>query len=449
MPTTRTDPSSHRWSLVGLLLAALLLGGCSDEIPEPDQGPGSRNGNRELRLPEARDVVPALARTLRRRADAVLRQDRAAFLAGIARRQPGFVAEQTWYVDNLAQLPLEAFSYDVEPASLVREGRGYWAEVDLTLQLRGYDAAPVVSRDRYLFTPGRGARYLLASVTDPAWEEEQRDLDVQPWDTGPITVREGAGVLGIFDAGSESRASGLVDEVERAADAVSAEEPYGWDRSVVVYALSSPAFLAGLDDVPGDDPLSLDAVTFQVPAAGDGVADTRVVLNPRILGAPVRGRSRLLRHELTHVAIGARADGVPTWLSEGLAEYVSVRSLPPQDRAISGAALAAAEDGLTEMPPDSEFGGDTAEASYGVAWWACEYLARATDEAVLWDLLDALQGADDADAVLRDTLRLSSAELARRAGRLMLDTYRPEPDEEEKPEKKESEEPDDSASASP
>ncbi len=440
MPTTPTDPGSHRWPLVGLLLAALLLGGCSDEIPEPDQGPrdGTRGG---AKLPEARNVVPALTHTLRRRADAVLHEDRAAFLSGIDRRQPGFVAEQTWYADNLAQLPIESFSYTLEPSSLVREGRGYWAEVVVSLQLRPYDAAPVVTRDRYLFAPGRGSRYLLASVTDPVWEEDQRDLDPQPWDTGPVTIREGAGVLGIFDAGSASRAAGLVDEAERAAAAVSAEVPYGWDRSVVVYALSSPAFLAGLDDVPGDDPLRLDAVTFEVPAVdGDQVADTRVVLNPRILGVPTRGRSRLLRHELTHVAVGGRADGVPTWLSEGLAEYVSVRSIPPQQRRISGAALAAAEDGLTEMPPDSEFGGDTAEASYGVAWWACEYLARATGEAVLWDLLDALRGAD-ADAVLRDNLRLSTAELARRAGRLMLDTYRPEPDKKEKP--------DDEPSASP
>lgn len=457
--STRTERRLRRGpaALLPALLLIGLLSGCSDDVAEPDaEAPSTRQKDsagprrpKPPKLPEVAEVAPALTRTLDRRADAVLRGDREAFLAGLDQRQAGFVTEQTVYADNLAQLPLATFAYDLEPASLVREDDSYWGEVDLTVRLDPYDDAPTVTRDRFLFTRGPGGRFVLASVTDPVWEEKQ-DLHPQPWETGPITVREGTGVLGIFDPGSASRAAALVGELERAADAVSAEVPYDWDRNVVVYALSSPTFLAGLDDVPGDDPLALDAVTFQVPVGppDEGIADTRVVLNPHALDKPGAARSRLVRHELTHVAVGDRADDVPVWLSEGLAEYVSVRALSPRDRAISGAALAAAEKGIEEMPGEDAFAGSTAAASYGIAWWACEYVARGSDPSVLWLLLDAIadrEAGEDPDEVLEDTLRLDADRLARKAGELLLDTYRPEPKQDPK-EPEESEEPEESGS---
>ena len=226
------------------------------------------------------------------------------------------------------------------------------------MQLDGYDARPVVTPDRYLFTPRGKGRYAVASVTDRAWESGN-ELNPQPWDLGPITVRTGSGVLGVFDAGSEASAGAVVAEVEEGVSAVAAEIPYEWDDGVVLYALDDPAFLSGLDNVPGSDPLSLDAVSFEVMARPDArqVASTRFVLNPDVLAGAGPGRGRLIRHELTHVALGSRADDVPTWLSEGLAEYVSVRPMAPEDRAISGAALAAAKAGLSALPTDGDFGG--------------------------------------------------------------------------------------------
>ena len=186
--------------------------------------------------------------------------------------------------------------------------------------------------------------------------------------------------------------------------------PYEWEGRVVVYALSDPTFLAGLEHVPGDDPLNLDAVAFPVPAAPDGdeTADTRFLLNPRMVGATGAARARLIRHELTHVAVGKRANGVPTWLTEGIAEYVSVRPLAPEDRVLSRTALAAAEDGLTDLPADDEFNGSSSEANYGIAWWLCEYLAETYDEEMLWFLLESMRGDADPDDVLQTVLQLSS-----------------------------------------
>jgi hypothetical protein len=416
-----------------LALVPLVVTACSpDEQPpasqEPRAEPKPTKQKQNQRLPRGQpDVAPALARTLRERAAAIRSADRDAFLGGVARGDPAFVADQTAYLENLEQLPLARFGLTLEPSSVTRAGRGYWAAVSVTTQLEGYDARPVVSPDRYLFTPrGRGG-FVVASVTDRAWEA-QTDLDPPPWELGPITVRTGKGVLGIFDAGSAASSSRVVSEVQAGASAVAGEIPYEWDEGVVVYALEDATFLSGLDGVPGSDPLSLDAVSFEVLARPDSrkVASTRFVLNPEVLEGRGEGLGRLIRHELTHVALGSRADGVPTWLSEGLAEYVSVRPMAPEDRAVSGAALSAAQAGLTELPGEDDFGGPGSEAGYGIAWWACEYLASSYTEPVLWSLLERMR-EEPSDDVLRDLLSLSEQQLARRAGELMLDTYRPEP----------------------
>jgi hypothetical protein len=415
-----------------ITVVALLVTGCS-----PAEEPGTREPRHEPKAKKKQqrpepprpqpDVAQALASVLRERAAAIRGADRSAFLARVAQGDPDFVADQTTYLQNLEQLPLARFDLDLEPTSLTSTGRGYWATVSVTTRLEGYDARPVVTPDRYLFTPQGRGRYAVASVTDQAWETEHA-VDPPPWELGPIAVRTGAGVLGIFDEGSMAASARVVSEVQAGMSAVAAEIPYEWDEGVVVYALDDAAFLSGLDNVPGSDPLSLDAVSFEVLARPDSrkLASTRFVLNPDVLDGGGPGLGRLIRHELTHVALGPRADGVPTWLSEGLAEYVSVRPMAPEDRAVSGAALAAAEAGLTELPTESDFGGPGSEAGYGIAWWTCEYLASTYTESILWSLFEDMRYRPS-DDVLRDLLALDEQQLARRTGELMLDTYRPEP----------------------
>ncbi len=177
--------------------------------------------------------------------------------------------------------------------------------------------------------------------------------------------------------------------------------------------------------MPGDDPLALDAVAFPVPAAPDGeeTADTRFLLNPRMLDAPGAARARLIRHELTHVAIGKRADGVPTWLSEGIAEYVSVRPLAPEDRVLSRAALAAAEDGVTDLPADDDVQrllvrGQLRHRLVGVR---VPRRGLRRGDALVPARVDARRRRSRRGAA--DGLQLTPEELARKAGRLMLQTY--------------------------
>ncbi|MFC7503340.1 hypothetical protein ACFQRR_14855, partial [Nocardioides sp. GCM10030258] len=99
---------------------------------------------------------------------------------------------------------------------------------------------------------------------------------------------------------------------------------------------------------------------------------------------------RLVRHELTHALLGARGRGAPLWINEGLAEYVSVRPLPPAKRRLPASALSVGAS-ATDLPGEAEFAGPDAEGWYAVSWWVCEYVASAYGEDVLLLLLDRLQ----------------------------------------------------------
>ncbi len=419
MPTGRSEPRREVRGLVGLILLALLAG-CSlvssdDDPPEPPaSGPPV-------------DVVRAITRALDRRAAAVRHHDTRKFEAGLAHQDRGFRRAQTTYLDNLDQLPVAKFRYTFDPADLVLEGDDYWVVVDVHLQLAGFDRVPVVSPDRYRFTPRAGHGYLLASVTDRDWERRNH-VQAEPWETGPVEVREEPGVLGIFDAGSLPYADGVMSAVGRGLAAVAGVVPYPWSRSVVVYALADTAYLSGIEDLPGGDPEQLDGVAFPVPVrpTSAATAATRFLLHPRMLDHPGPQRDRLIRHELTHVAIGERDDDVPVWLSEGIAEYVSVRPLAPEDRLISGDALAAAEAGIRDLPADRTFNDGHSGANYGIAWWACQWIADSYGPTSLWSLLDAMHGTDESpDQVLTSLLGINSRTLARKAGKLIRLTFDP------------------------
>ena len=412
--------------IVALVLATTGLAGCGlfgDDPDEPAAGAVTT---------APPDVLAGLREALDRRSQAVRDHDARGFLAGLAPGDRPLRRQQRIYFDNLGQLPLGTFDYRLEPSAVVRDGDDYEAVVELSTELGGFDERPVLSRDRMRFTSsGSPGQYVVAAAGDLVWAKEH-DVSPQPWDLGPIVVRSVPGVLGIFDEGSIGSAGRLLGDVRQGITEVSGVVPFDWSRSVVVYALSDPSYLASIPDLPGGDPRTLDGVAFPV-AAEPGkpeLASTRFVLHPRLLSHGGQGRARLIRHELTHVALGTRDDHVPVWLGEGLAEYVSVRPLPPERRGISQAAIDAARAGFTDLPGDQDFNDADSRAHYGESWWACEYVAANFGEATLWSLLDQLDDPDLDTAGRNDALRawigLGTRQLAARAGRLLLVTFDPE-----------------------
>lgn len=405
-----------------MLVASILpLTGCSaDDSPDHPGVPAEQT---------AVDVAGDMRQVLRARARALRGRDLERFLATTARGSR-FRERERRYFTNLSQLPIGRLSYDLDEETVIRTGEGYRAVVDVRLQLEGYDTVPVVRPQQYRFVADRDGRGLLVASDRNARWERRNEVPPQPWDTGSIVVRSGTGVLGIFDESSALVAGEVIRAVEAGIARVAAEVPYDWPRRVVVYALSDAATLQGLGDVPGGDPDALDAIAFPVVAHPgddeDELASTRFMLHPRMLGSEPGQLARLIRHELTHVALGTRDDLVPTWLSEGIAEWVSVQPIPPEERLISGAALEAAEQGPDALPNDIEFNGPDQSAHYGLSWWACETVVDMYGEPMLWRLLDELAATSPPDQSdrLQQLLQMGTGQLAREAARRILATYR-------------------------
>lgn len=398
-------------SLLALLLVPLAA--CSDDDPE-------------YSYDAAAEAARGIQQTLHDRVRAVRTGNETDFLKTVV-DDPSLVDDQSTYFENLRQLPVGVFGYRLDRSTLVRDddSGAYWAEVEVRLQLQGYDAAPVRTRDRLLFQPTRRGGYRLASATDETWEQNHL-TGSEPWDLGPIEVREESGVLGVFDDLTEDDAARVLDQVTAARDADLQVVPADRVPNVFVYATSDPSFLEELAGTPGGDPDGVDAMTVPVPVdldqPGGRIASYRVLIGDTAMGQEPAVLGRLLRHEVTHVLLGGRGDGAPVWLTEGIAEYVSVQPMPSWDRPLPPEALSLAST-VTELPPDEVFTGPDARGWYAVAWWICEYVARTYGQSALFTLLDDLSGGADPTGVLQRVLGLTSAELARRGADLMASTY--------------------------
>lgn len=458
-----TRRSARRTALPAVTtFLALVVAGCGGgpSSPAPPDGPPSTltaptatptpdptaPGSGTVVPTDLPDVVTDLAADLQElldvRAGAVLARDREQFLAGLAGRE-ALRTTEAGYFDNIAQLPLSTFSYELLPASLVRTGGAYWGVVEVLMQLTPYDVAAVRTIDRFRFAPVGGGSFVISSTTDRDWEAENLGLR-QPWDMQPITVRERPGVLGIFDTADLRERAGIVASVERGIPDVASRVPYdAWGSQAVVYALSDPQFLASFDELPGGDPQALDGVAFTVPTGTDetSVASTRIALKPELLAVASARRvdpdlDRLVRHELVHVAVAEHDDAAPVWLSEGIAEWVSVQALPPSRRDVPERAIRQAVRGkLGVMPSDESFNDADATVHYALSWWVCEWLAATYDDAAPWTVLEAFEvrAGDDPDVIVRDLLDLSVDELAERGGELLAQTYASEPPEPPEP----------------
>jgi hypothetical protein len=412
-----TGPRAGRLIAVPALLLSFLLSGLLSGCLGTTSPTGGGAALPGQPLPRGVDVTRALGKVLAQRAEAV-RQGRPDLLVeGLAPRASFRRDQRTWYA-NLRQLPIQRLSFELQPSSLIRHGHDYTATVTTRLQLRGYDARPVATERRFRFVRTHG-RFLLDSVRDRLWERSH-DVRLEPWDTGRVTIRDTGTVVGVFDAGSEGRADDVMASVSKGIADVSPLIPLDWSHRVVVYALSDSAFLEEQPRPAGQ----VDALTFSLDTGPDGqVASTRFVLSPQLVSSPGASRDRLVRHELTHVALGDRDDRLPAWLSEGLAEWVSVQALPPSDRTVSRSALVAARRGVDHLPESSTFNGPDATANYGLAWYACEYLVRQGGDALLWQLVHDLADSDHPDARLKQDSGVSADQLAHRAARLMVSTY--------------------------
>jgi hypothetical protein len=420
-----------RLAAVAAVVALLLgLAGCGGDDDQPEQVVG---GDAHVSVAQA---VVQEQHILDQRARAVRDRDLGLFLRRVNHQDKALMARQRRYFHNLVQLPLARFDYrvtheqwDGQPVARSWGTDVHIPQVRQILQLRGFDAVPVQRTVGFVFSFHDGRATLVSDRTTSGKPFFRGNP--APWDLTAITVRQEPGVLGIFDAATKGSAATVVSAVRDGIAQLDRALPFTWSGRVVVYSVQDPRVLASFRDVPGGAIDHLGAMTFPTYAQGEHsqVASTRMLLMPSSVRAGQPFLGRITRHELSHVAIGVRDDGAPTWVSEGIAEYLGAREVPVHQRIIPTAALERARTVDATMPASSDFNDSDQEWHYALSWMACDYIADTFGEPRLWELVDAMhnggEGTPDAaqDRVLEQVLGFDSHELGRRAAARIRNIY--------------------------
>jgi hypothetical protein len=373
---------------------------------------------------------------LDQRSAAIADGDLEGFLATVDASDARLVARQRRYFANLRQLPVESLRYTVLksdwPAGLRAPQWGSDVsvpQVRVATQLRGFDTLPVQRVTGFAFARKAGRTVIVSELTGAG--KQFPGSNPAPWDLVRIHVRSDLDTLQLYDDGTWRESGEVAGALRSGIADVRGAVPFPWDGHAVVYVFSRPAVLNSFEGVPGGNIKHLGAMTFPMYAVlgQPAVAGIRFTLLPSSLRAGPTFLGRIIRHELTHVALGERDDGVPIWFAEGIAEYMGAREIPQGQRRIASVAVVRARAGVDGLPASRGFNGDDQAWHYALSWMACDWIAATRGEATLWQLMDALhaggQGTtdDQQDAVLQSVLGLDGAQLAQRAAQRILRIY--------------------------
>ncbi|TDD46414.1 hypothetical protein E1263_36565 [Kribbella antibiotica] len=370
----------------------------------------------------------AVDKVLKRRSQAVLQDDQAAFLADVDQANLTLIERQRILFTNLRQFGFAKLAYQqlaqqYDDAVTSKYGPStYVVAVAMTYQIRGIDTVPVRSMLGYTFTERAAGKWTLVSDQDLD-KRLPRGSHEEAWDTGEVLVKRAARVLVVVEKGQQQLASKLIGISTSAVKAVSKNWPGGWNGSGVVIALDDKIVRGADYTVPknAEDALAMATWVYrtlpgEVSGAGER-ADSYVVINPR---NRTRIDARTLAHEFTHVATAPYGAFAPRWLVEGAATYVEFLpmdgaqdlALPKYRQEVRTKYLAK----VKSLPVDAVFFQQPA-SSYPLSWLAVDYLFDrfgGTEVATLYQELAALgQTPQERDRIMIEHIGLDEAALFR------------------------------------
>jgi hypothetical protein len=273
-------------------------------------------------------------RLLDARAKALLRHDKAGFLATVDRKRPSFYRAQAALFDRMATVPFTAFRYTVpDPLQDVgsdRARRRYsptvvsMFPVEASFGFRGQDSSPFLARYYYTF-----------AITDAGWRIAGQDdvpsplrSDVEIWDGGGVQTVSTPRTLVVFHPGDADLARRLLAVAERGYAQVAASWSQSWDHKVVILVPRDQREAQRL--VSSRDLTDVAAVTSSAVEAGPlhRVLGNRIIVNTSLIkDYRTLDLQVVLTHEMTHVATRGVGVGVPLYLVEGFADYTALRPL--------------------------------------------------------------------------------------------------------------------------
>jgi len=287
--------------------------------------------------------------------------------------------------------------------------------VTTTYQIHGFDASPVQLDDGFTFVKHDGT-WKLAGKSD-ADSRFNPDALPAPWEGSAISTFGDADYLAVVDRGRLALAHRLVALCHRAAAASGLLLGVTNDIPTVVLATSHAR---GFKEFTGPD---AEAAAFPLHNADGTSSHWRMVLNPayvdQVVDDPI-----VLTHELTHLAMQTYLRYLPTWLTEGSAEYVGWHGH-------GGLPSAAMARGLhprslpARLPISSDYYLDHVQLNYLEGQALVSYLVERYGTAELVDLFQAFAAEGSGDLhydrdlatphLLRSVVGTSSEQLARGA----------------------------------
>lgn len=311
------DLRARAATLAVLAFLGIVAAGCADLPGDAGASPAPSHPPYDPAPADFQAVEDLLAQ----RATAALQGDEAAFLATVDPRDDKLVDQQQTIFTNLQQLPLKSLAYKVKaldrtPDEVRNDGVLFAPHVTEVAQLAEAHRAPVANATDMTFVRHDGDWVIGRDRAAP------EDRYSRPWFGGPVAAASGPSVLVVTERDGPTGAAELLDRVSTARTEIKeALEPV-WRGEEGETPLLIDATYNGSppgDTFEGDDGAA--AVTYWVDASGSmsGLAGAVVKDNPMATNR-LATDEHTLRHELSHVYGPAL---VPTWVNEGLAEYLS------------------------------------------------------------------------------------------------------------------------------
>ncbi len=373
--------------------------------------------------------VTAVLTVLHRHAGALLGRDAPAWAADLddSPAAAGYAGRQRQVFANLAQVPLETWRYVLvapvtDPTVLAPAAARLGApvvivHVELQYALSAVDPAPT-GKQLWLTGVRRGGSWKLAADDDAALSGGASWRG--PWDFGQLLARRGPHTLVLAHPAHRQELPVFVALVEQARPLVTRVWGSDWnDRIAVLIPDTAQEFAAVTGDQADSSDLAAVAVADQVSDDGT-VLGSRIVLNPgNLTQLDDAGRRLVIGHELTHVATrGVTSDAMPTWLIEGLADYVGNLDSHRPATAIAAELAADVRAGRVPaaLPAAADFaGGSRLPQAYEQSWLACRLIAARAGQPGLvrfYRVVAAAARTDPATAVAAGLRQVLHTDLA-------------------------------------
>jgi hypothetical protein len=371
--------------LLSLVLVAIAVTGGLALHQSSDRAVGSDKSAPSTPGIDLAARAAAVDQVLTKRAQAVLQDNQAAFLADVDAGNKNLVARQRALFTNLrqfgfARIAYQQMSQQYDEAVTRKFGPStYLVAIAMTYQIRGIDAGPVKAMLGYTFTERPDGGWMLVSDTDLD-KRLPRGSHQEAWDTGAVLVKRAPRVLVVVEKDQEALANSLLGKASSAVKAVTKSWPGGWNGAGVVIALDDKVVRGADYTAPknAEDAIAMATWVYRTlpgEVSGEGQrADSYVVINPRNRS---KVDARTLAHEFTHVATAPYGAYAPRWLVEGAATYVEFLPMDgAENLALDKYRLEVRTKYLGKarsLPADAVFF-QQSDSSYPLSWLAVDYL---------------------------------------------------------------------------